>query len=192
MLGAGVLLIGVQIAIRITRYSGASAETQLQAIGAFSFALGLSLFVLAAWKIPAVIRDVGLARRFTEAVVLSGVRTPGLQQAFALLSSRGASWARDLPMTFTLVETEHGIGIYGSSKGPAHSEIPWAEITEMEAGQTEEVTRRSNAILLQVNDVPVPIVITGGGVAGLFPLGSKKIGVAVSQLRETWEGARAS
>lgn len=157
-----------------------------QNIGGASIALLLFLAVVV-WRMGYYARSRQLAREHSFAVIFDTGRTKALGDVVRLVSSGQVGQARALPLGLTGVVDESGLALWGGWSDLDRLVIlRWDDIRSLNVAEIAELGRRSRGIVVRTridgSDVDVPLIVTGGGVAGLFPKSRKEIEALIKRI----------
>lgn len=170
------------VLVRTRDAEGSHIEQVLKTLEYFLW-IGLPVVLfLGVWRAVSVQREMRLAKRFPESVVLSAGRTPPLATAVtALRGSRfRTSLSHQLTLGFTVVIDREFVSFWtGSTLLYEVYQFDRRSIVTLEPTVVMEKGRSSRGIRFVVamsdGEVSLPVVITGAGLGGLFPLKLKRL-----------------
>lgn len=155
--------------------------------------LGLLLFAaVVAWRVGYFVRARQLARTRTSAVIFDTGRAKALGDVIPSLSPAQLTSDPPWPLGLTAVADESGLTLWGGWRELCeYLNLRWEDVTSIQFTEVAELGRRSRGIVVRVRSEPgevdVPLVVTGSGLAGLFPKSRKDINsliVRIESLRQ--------
>ncbi len=191
----GVLAVRGSVALRSAGFGGLLVEIA-EKLGYVLLGAVLIFLGSAIWRWRNSKRDAVLAQR-SDVVAAPTGWSRALSSAVLDLQEDGVvDHLVKHGLGMSLVAGKRGIEIWsGSSSSPRKSfEIDWKVIEGIEPSFTQEWGRRSRGITFNVKGpermIAVPLIITGSGFAGLFPLKSDRITLLIENLENLRVGAK--
>ncbi|MCC7128689.1 MAG: hypothetical protein IT192_07730 [Microbacteriaceae bacterium] len=189
-----VLTIGGSVALRSAGFGGLLVEIA-EKLGYVLLGSVLIFLGSAVWRWRNSKRDVVLAQRPDVVVAPTGWSRTLSSAVLDLQENEVVDHLVKHGLGMSLVASKEGIEIWsGSSSSPRKSfEIDWKVIEGIEPSVTQEWGRRSRGITFKVKGaermIAVPLIVTGAGFAGLFPLKPDQITQLIEKLENLRVGA---